>query len=137
LATSAWRSGSLPPPRIVGAGQVIERFGGIPSVIYEQVSAFIFDRNDVLIRSGDVEYVLGNTEQVRLVYEESVGPIEMLWSSPSWVLGWGLRSQVDRAWTRCCCVTPRSCASSANLEPMGLLRGRRSPHRLRLKHCSI
>jgi hypothetical protein len=26
-----------------------------------------------------VEYVLGNTGQVRLVYEESVGPIEMLW----------------------------------------------------------
>jgi hypothetical protein len=68
-----------PAARIVGAGQLIERFGGIPSVIYEQLSAFIFDGNDVLIRVRDVEYVLGNTEQVRLVYEQSVGPIEMLW----------------------------------------------------------
>jgi hypothetical protein len=27
-----------PAARIVGAGQLIERFGGIPSVIYEQLS---------------------------------------------------------------------------------------------------
>jgi hypothetical protein len=32
-----------------------------------------------LIRVRDVEYVLGNAEQLRLVYEECVGPIEMLW----------------------------------------------------------
>jgi hypothetical protein len=51
------------------------------------------------------------------------------WGSPAWVLGWGLRSQVNRAWTRWCCVTPCNCASSAKLEPMGLLRGRRSPYR--------
>jgi hypothetical protein len=67
-----------PAARIVGAGQLIERFGGIPSLIYEQLSAFMFSGNDLLIRVGDVEYVLTNTERLKLFHDESLGPIEML-----------------------------------------------------------
>jgi len=66
-----------PAAHIVGAAELIERFSGIPSLTYKQLSALVFDGNDVLIRIGDVEYVLGKTEQVRLVYDESVRPIEM------------------------------------------------------------
>jgi hypothetical protein len=60
-----------PAACIVGAGQVIERFGGIPSVIYAQVSAFIFDGNDVLIcgiRGGQHRKGAAGLRRVRWSY---------------------------------------------------------------------
>jgi hypothetical protein len=67
-----------PIAHIAGAGQLIERFGGVPSLIYERLSVFIFKGNNLFIRVGDVEYVLANTEPVLLDYDRSSEPIEIL-----------------------------------------------------------